>query len=123
MGGVDFPPVPEGREQPDAHVDGAVAHGKNPPVAGERVAVAVTDVEAALDPGLIVERALVVGPDGQALGVCAVAGGAEGPAEPGVGAIGDDDIPGPNFAGLARVLVSPVPSGSGVGESRSNSSR
>ena len=43
--------------RPDADVHGAVAHREDPAVAGEVVAVAVAEVEVALDPRLVVERA------------------------------------------------------------------
>ena len=52
--------VAERRQQADADVDGAVAHREDPAVAGQRVAVAVADVERALDPRVGVQRALVV---------------------------------------------------------------
>ena len=43
--------------RPDADVHGAVAHREDPAVPGQVVAVAVAEVEVALDPRLVVERA------------------------------------------------------------------
>ena len=66
------------------------------------VPVSVPDVEMALDPGVVVERAREIAADRHPEGICPVSGGAEGPAEPGVGAVGDDHVAGPDRAGRRR---------------------
>ena len=53
VGGVDALEVAERRQQADADVHGAVADGEDPAVAGQRVAVAVLDVERGLDPRVL----------------------------------------------------------------------
>ena len=69
VGRVDALEVAERRQQADADVDRAVADREDPAVAGQRVAVAVADVERALDPRVGVQRALVVAADRHALRV------------------------------------------------------
>ena len=69
------------------------------------VPVAVADVEMALDPGVVVERTREIAANRHAQGVRAVAGGAEGPAEAGVGPVGDDHVAGPDRPVGAGVLV------------------
>ena len=61
----------EGGEQADADVDRPVAHREHPAVPGQVVAVAVAQVEVALDPRLVVERAREVAADRHArAGTC-----------------------------------------------------
>ncbi len=65
--------------------------------------MAVPEVEVALDPGLVVVRALEVAAGRDPEGVGAVPGGAERPPEPRVRAVGDDDVAGPDrLGGAAR---------------------
>ena len=94
--GVDALEVAERRQQPDADVHGAVADREDPAVAGHRVAVAVLDVERRLDPRLGVLGRLPVGADRRAVRPLAGAVRAERPAEPAVGAVGDDRVLGPD---------------------------
>ena len=86
-------------QQADADVHPAVAHREDPAVAGQDVAGLVADVEVALDPRLVVAGRLEVAADGHAQRVGAVAAGAEGPAEAGVGAVGHHDVAGPHLLG------------------------
>ena len=99
---TSFQPL-EGREQPDADVDRAVADRENPPIPGQMVPVAVPQVEVALDPGLIVVRTGEIAANRHAQRVGAVAGGAERPAEARVRPVGDDHVAGPDDLGGARV--------------------
>ena len=105
VGGVHLLPVAEGRQEADAHVHGPVADREDPAVAGERCPGPVPDVERALDPRIVVHRALEVAPDRHALGVGPVAGGAERPTEPRERPVGHDDVAGRHLPGGTRLLV------------------
>ena len=65
----------------------------------------VPDVEVALDPRVVVVWAREIAPDRHPQWIGAVAAGTERPAEPGVGAVGDDHVVGPDGVGGAGVLV------------------
>src|SRR5690606_13797589 len=82
-----------------------VADREDPAVARQRVAVAVPNIEAGLDPRVIMQWALVVGADRHALRVAAIACGSERSTEPGVGTVGDDDVAGPDLPGRPGCLV------------------
>ncbi|CAB5027352.1 unannotated protein [freshwater metagenome] len=103
--GVDALPVAERGQQPDAHVDGAVADREDPAVAGQRVPGAVAHVKRALDPWVVVHRALEVPADGHALRVGAITGRAERATEARVRAVGHDHVPGCDVLGAVVVVV------------------
>ena len=105
VGRVDVLPALERREQPDPDVDRAVANRKYPPIPGQMVPITVANVQVALDPGLVVQGALEIAPDRHAQGERAVAGGAERPTEPGIRAVGHDDVAGPDRPDLVRFGV------------------
>ncbi len=98
-------PSCERRQQPDADVHGAVADREHPSVPGEVVALAVAEVEVALDPGVVVVRALEVAPHGHAHRVRPVARRPERPAEPRVRAVGDDEVARPDRFARAALLA------------------
>ena len=60
---VDVLPARERREQADPDVHRAVTNRKYPPISGQMVPIAVPDVEVALDPGVVVERAREIAAD------------------------------------------------------------
>src|SRR5450631_2484925 len=95
MGRVDVLPARERREQADSDIDGTVANRKYPSITGQMVSLAIPDVEMALDPGLVVERAREIAPDRHPEGIRAVPCGSEGPPETRVGPVGDDHVLGP----------------------------
>ena len=81
----------------------AVADGEDPAVAGQRVPVAVLDVERGLDPRLGVAGRLPVRADGRAVRPLLGPEGAEGAAEAAVGAVGHHDVASPQLDGFRPV--------------------
>ena len=90
--GVDLLPPGERGQQADADVHRAVAHREHPAVAREVAALAVVEIEVALDPRLVVEGAGEVAADRHAERVRAVAHGADRAPEAGVRAVGHHEV-------------------------------
>jgi hypothetical protein len=80
--GVDALPAAVGGEEADADVDPAVAHGEDPAVAGDDIALGVADVQVGLDEGIVVAVRGVVAPQGHAQREVPAAIGAQHPADP-----------------------------------------
>ena len=63
---VDALPAPVGREEADADVDPAVAHGEDPAVAGDDIALGVANVQVGLDERIVMALRGVVAAQGHA---------------------------------------------------------
>ena len=102
---VDALPALIGRQQADADVHPAVAHGEDPAVAGDHVALGVADVEVRLDEGVVVALRAVVAAQGHAHRQVPAPRRAEHPADPGVRAVGHHDVAGLDGPGAGGALL------------------